>query len=76
MMEAAQREDKDGITGVATHYTELDSYTSGLQRGELIIVAGRPGMGKTSFALNIAENIALKNKMPVAVFSLEMRAFN
>ncbi|RTL13367.1 MAG: replicative DNA helicase [Neisseriaceae bacterium] len=72
MMEAAQREDKDGITGVATHYTELDSYTSGLQRGELIIVAGRPGMGKTSFALNIAENIALKNKMPVAVFSLEM----
>jgi replicative DNA helicase len=72
MMEAAQREDKDGITGVATHYTELDNYTSGLQRGELIIVAGRPGMGKTSFALNIAENIALKNKMPVAVFSLEM----
>jgi replicative DNA helicase len=72
MMEAAQREDKDGVTGVATHYTELDSYTSGLQRGELIIIAGRPGMGKTSFALNIAENIALKNKMPVAIFSLEM----
>ncbi len=72
MMEASQREDKDGITGVATHYMELDNYTSGLQRGELIIIAGRPGMGKTSFALNIAENIALKNKMPVAVFSLEM----
>ena len=74
MMEAAQREDKDGITGVATHYTDLDQYTSGLQRGELIIIAGRPGMGKTSFALNIAENIALKNKMPAAVFSLEMPA--
>ena len=74
MLEASQREDKDGITGVATHYNELDSYTSGLQRGELIIIAGRPGMGKTSFALNIAENIALKNKMPVAVFSLEMPA--
>ncbi len=72
MMEAAQREDKDGVTGVATHYTELDNYTSGLQRGELIIIAGRPGMGKTSFALNIAENIALKNKMPAAIFSLEM----
>ncbi len=74
MMEAAQREDKDGITGVATHYTELDQYTSGLQRGELIIIAGRPGMGKTSFALNIAENIAIRNKLPVAVFSLEMPA--
>lgn len=74
MMEATQREDKDGVTGVATHYNELDSYTSGLQRGELVIIAGRPGMGKTSFALNIAENIALKNNMPVAVFSLEMPA--
>ncbi|TXI93762.1 MAG: replicative DNA helicase [Neisseriales bacterium] len=74
MMEAAQRDDKDGITGVATHYSELDRYTSGLQRGELIIVAGRPGMGKTSFALNVAENIAIRNKMPVAVFSLEMPA--
>lgn len=72
MMEAAQNPNSDGITGVATHYNELDNYTSGLQRGELIIVAGRPGMGKTSFALNVAENIAIYNKMPVAVFSLEM----
>ncbi|RTL02168.1 MAG: replicative DNA helicase [Proteobacteria bacterium] len=72
MMEAAQNPNSDGITGVATHYTELDNYTSGLQRGELIIIAGRPGMGKTSFALNVAENIAIQNKMPVAVFSLEM----
>lgn len=74
MLEAAQREDKDGVTGIATHYSDLDNYTSGLQRGELIIIAGRPGMGKTAFGLNIAENIALKNKLPVAVFSLEMPA--
>lgn len=73
MIEASQS-DNDGITGIATHYPELDHYTSGLQRGELIIIAGRPGMGKTSFALNIAENVALKNKLPVAVFSLEMPA--
>lgn len=72
VIEMSQREDKDAVTGIATHYTHLDEYTSGLQRGELIIVAGRPGMGKTSFALNIAENIALRNKLPVAIFSLEM----
>jgi len=68
----SQREDKNAVTGIATHYYELDEYTSGLQRGELVIIAGRPGMGKTAFALNIAENVALKNKLPVAVFSLEM----
>lgn len=68
----SQRADKGAVTGIATHYTVLDELTSGLQRGELIIIAGRPAMGKTSFALNIAENIALKNKLPVAVFSLEM----
>jgi replicative DNA helicase len=68
----SQRTDKNAVTGIATHYLQLDNLTSGLQRGELIIVAGRPGMGKTSFALNIAENIALKNKLPVAIFSLEM----
>ncbi len=71
-IQMSQRTDKNAVTGIATHYTELDEYTSGLQRGELIIVAGRPGMGKTSFAINIAENIALKNKLPVAVFTLEM----
>ncbi len=70
----AQREDKSLATGIASHYYELDKYTSGLQPGELIIIAGRPGMGKSSFALNIAENIALKNKLPVVVFSLEMTA--
>jgi len=68
----SQREDKNAVTGIATHYSQLDDMTSGLQRGELIIIAGRPGMGKTSFAINIGENIALKNKLPVAVFSLEM----
>lgn len=72
MMEAVQNPNNGGITGIATHYYELDNKTSGLQRGELIIVAGRPGMGKTSFALNIAENVAIQNNMPVAVFSLEM----
>ncbi|MEN9946740.1 MAG: hypothetical protein RLZZ293_1126 [Pseudomonadota bacterium] len=72
MMAAVHQENKDGITGIATHYIELDQYTSGLQPGELIIIAGRPGMGKTSFALNIAENIALRNNLPVVVFSLEM----
>ncbi len=74
MMDAAQNPDRGGVTGVETHYSELDQYTSGLQRGELIIIAGRPGMGKTSFALNIAENVALENKEAVAVFSLEMPA--
>ena len=68
----AERPDKNAVTGIATHYNQLDQMTSGLQRGELIIVAGRPGMGKTSFALNIAENVALKNKLPVAIFSMEM----
>jgi replicative DNA helicase len=72
IMSMSQREDKNAVTGIATHYYDLDSYTSGLQRGELIIIAGRPGMGKTSFALNIAENVAIKNKMSIVVFSLEM----
>ncbi len=71
-IQMSQRDDKNAVTGIATHYYQLDEHTSGLQRGELIIVAGRPGMGKTSFAINIAENIALKNKLPVAIFSLEM----
>lgn len=60
------------VTGLSTGYYELDDLTCGLQNGEMIIIAGRPSMGKTSFALNVAENIALNDKMPVAVFSLEM----
>ncbi len=60
------------ITGVATGFTDLDNMTSGLQAGDLVIVAGRPSMGKTAFALNIAENAAVGLKLPVAIFSLEM----
>src|SRR5450432_1027720 len=60
------------ITGLATHYTDLDEMTSGLQRSDLVIIAGRPSMGKTAFAMNIAENAAIEDKHVVGVFSLEM----
>ncbi|MDL1955791.1 MAG: replicative DNA helicase [Candidatus Desulfofervidus auxilii] len=60
------------ITGVPTGFTDFDRLTSGLQPADLIIVAGRPSMGKTAFALNIAANAAIKHRIPVAVFSLEM----
>ncbi len=60
------------ITGVATGYNDLDHETAGLQKGDLIIVAGRPSMGKTAFALNIAEHVAVNDRLPVAVFSMEM----
>jgi replicative DNA helicase len=63
---------KSSITGVPTGYTDLDDMTSGLQPSDLIIIAGRPSMGKTSLAMNIAENAAVGNKIPVAVFSMEM----
>jgi replicative DNA helicase len=65
---------EDGVTGIPSFYYDLDQKTAGFQRGELIIVAGRPGMGKTSFALNLAENVAVEAKLPVAIFSLEMPA--
>lgn len=61
-----------GITGVPTGYTEFDKVTSGWQPSDLIIIAGRPAMGKTSFALSLAKNIAIDNHDPVAFFSLEM----
>jgi len=61
-----------GITGVPTGYTEFDKITSGWQASDLIIIAGRPAMGKTSFALSLAKNIAIDNHDPVAFFSLEM----
>ena len=61
-----------GITGVSTGYTDLDKFTSGWQDSDLIIIAGRPAMGKTSFALSLAKNIAIDNGDPVAFFSLEM----
>jgi len=60
------------ITGVATGFNDLDELTAGLQQGDLIIVAGRPSMGKTAFAINIAEHVAIKGDKPVAVFSMEM----
>ena len=61
-----------GLTGVPSGYTKLDDKTSGWQASDLVIIAGRPAMGKTSFALSIAKNIAVDNRLPVAFFSLEM----
>ncbi|MGA3264516.1 MAG: replicative DNA helicase, partial [Terracidiphilus sp.] len=60
------------VTGLATGYYKLDEMTSGLQKGELIIIAGRPSMGKTALAINIAENAAVSSHAVVAIFSLEM----
>jgi replicative DNA helicase len=65
-------EHKDLVTGVPTGYHDLDQLTAGFQRSDLIIVAGRPGMGKTSFVLNIAQYAAIESGTPVAFFSLEM----
>ena len=62
----------DPITGLSTGYSDLDDLTSGLQNADLIIAAARPSMGKTSFAMNIAEHAAIKNDKPVLIFSLEM----
>ena len=63
---------KDGLTGVPTGYHKLDNITSGWQSSDLVIIAGRPAMGKTSFALSMAKNIAADYKVPMAFFSLEM----
>jgi len=60
------------LTGVATGFTDLDKMTSGLHAGEMIVIAARPSMGKTSLAMNIAEHVAIDQKLPVGVFSLEM----
>jgi replicative DNA helicase len=68
------RDNPSDVTGVPTGFTDLDRMTSGLQPGELVIVAGRPSMGKTSLALNIAEHVALESGLPVGVFSMEMGA--
>ncbi|MHB0925629.1 MAG: replicative DNA helicase [Gallionellaceae bacterium] len=68
------RDNQNDVTGTATGFTDLDRMTSGLQAGDLIIVAGRPSMGKTAFSINIAENVALDSKLPVAIFSMEMGA--
>ena len=60
------------ITGIPTGFTEFDKLTAGLQPGELVVIAGRPSMGKTALAINIAENAAIGSKVPTAIFSMEM----
>ena len=70
----ALAESESSITGIRTGYHDLDSLTAGFQRADLIIIAGRPGMGKTALAVNIAETAAIKDKHSVAIFSMEMQA--
>jgi replicative DNA helicase len=66
---------KGGVTGIPSGFPDLDRMTSGFQRSDLIIVAARPSVGKTAFALNIAQNVAVRARETVAIFSLEMSAF-
>jgi len=68
------QENKSDVTGLPTGFADLDEKTAGLQPGDLVIVAGRPSMGKTAFALNMAEHVAVGNGVPVAIFSMEMGA--
>jgi replicative DNA helicase len=63
-----------GITGVATHFTDLDKMLNGFNKSNMMILAARPAMGKTALAINVAENICFKGKIPVGIFSLEMSA--
>ncbi|MCL2346259.1 MAG: replicative DNA helicase [Desulfobulbus sp.] len=72
VQELYDRDNPSDITGVPSGFIDLDQKTSGFQPGDLIIVAGRPSMGKTAFALNIAEHVAVKSGLPVGVFSMEM----
>lgn len=72
IQELHDRDNPSDITGIPSGYTDLDKMTSGLQPGDLVIVAGRPSMGKTSLALNMAEYVAIDYGAPVAVFSMEM----
>ena len=69
-----QLDNPNGVTGVPSGYSDLDQKTAGLQPGDLIIIAGRPSMGKTSLALNIAEHVGMEAGLPVAIFSMEMGA--
>ncbi len=71
-IKARSEGESTGITGLTTGYSEIDNYTSGLQRTDLVIVAGRPSMGKTALCLNIAQNAAMRANAVVALFSLEM----
>ena len=66
------RDNRDSVTGIATGYTDLDHMTSGFQRGDMIVIAGRPSMGKTALAMNIAEHVGVDLGLPVLIFSLEM----
>jgi replicative DNA helicase len=70
--ELYNRDNPSDVTGIATGFADLDRMTSGLQPGDLVVVAGRPSMGKTALALNIAEHVALALTKPVVVFSMEM----
>ena len=72
--ELYHRDSDNDITGIPSGFVDLDGKTSGLQPGDLIIVAGRPSMGKTAFSLNIGEHVAVEEGLPVAVFSMEMGA--
>lgn len=67
-------QERGRLTGLGTLYRDLDDLTSGLHKSELIVVAGRPSIGKTTFALNIARNIAIEQNIPVGIFSMEMAA--
>lgn len=67
-----KRKGQQGLSGVPTGFREVDELTSGLNPSDLIILAARPGMGKTAFVLSMARNMAVQHKVPVAVFSLEM----
>lgn len=66
------REDQSEVTGIPTGFTDLDRMTTGLQPGDLVVVAGRPSMGKTAMAINIGEHVCLAAQLPVVVFSMEM----
>jgi replicative DNA helicase len=72
--ELYHRDSDSEVTGVPTGFADLDRMTSGLQPGDLVIVAGRPSMGKTAFSINIGEHVAVEEGLPVAVFSMEMGA--
>jgi len=72
IQELYDRDSPSEITGVPTGLVDLDAKTSGLQATDMIVVAGRPGMGKTTLALNIAEHVAVEERLPVAIFSMEM----
>jgi replicative DNA helicase len=67
-----EMQEKKGFKGTETGFSQLDKLTSGLQNGDLVIIAGRPSMGKTALSMNIVEHVAIHNSIPVAVFSLEM----